>query len=615
MKDYYQILGIPPTASEEQIRKVYRKLAQIYHPDTTVLDKLHAHQKFQELSIAYEVLSDPLKRTDYDRLLQKDTETESSTETLPPKPVISTSEIDFGSVPIGQSSTQIFQVDNAGGPVQTMNLTVGQDNGWFTVHLGKPFSENQPYPLDIEVTVDTQKLVAGHDYAGWLEVDFDGVTAIVEVRLTVTSRPMPHVEPTSLDFGKLAIGETQTMTFLVNNLGGPVSRMIDFNLSEKNSWFRVTKYNRASTVQPFPVEVEVTVNTRSLDEDRAYEGWIEVSLDNITTRVFLYLYVLPSPKPEVKLQVSLYVTLQKHQEGVWSVAFSPNGEALASGGDDNQLWLWEEKNSWQPRSPKFWSLRQRIKLGAVASIWSVAFSPDAQLLACATWEKILLWELASTWKIWEINITKQHHPHSVTFSPDGQLVAGDGDHAEIWLWEVVKRQNVKRLRGHLGEIRAVVFAPDGELLASGSEDGTIRLWQVAAGREVKQLKGHSGAVTSVAFSPDGRLLASAGSFHFTGGVRHKDLTVRLWDVESGQEIRRLTGHTKSVESVTFHPQGQMVVSSSVDGTIRFWDVQSGHEVYRKEGFTKSISSLAFRPDGQILAAGGWDSTIRLYHIH
>jgi len=115
----------------------------------------------------------------------------------------------------------------------------------------------------------------------------------------------------------------------------------------------------------------------------------------------------------------------------------------------------------------------------------------------------------------------------------------------------------------LVSINSLSFSPDGNLLASGSDDKTTKLWDVKSGSLVRTLSGHTSYVYSVAFSPDGNLLASGSG----------DKTTKLWDVKSGSLIRTLTGHTDPVYSVAFSPDGNLLASGSSDGTLLFGDVE------------------------------------------
>jgi WD40 repeat protein len=111
-----------------------------------------------------------------------------------------------------------------------------------------------------------------------------------------------------------------------------------------------------------------------------------------------------------------------------------------------------------------------------------------------------------------------------------------------------------------GSVAGVAFSPDGKYVAGASFDGSVLLWEVATGKEVRRFSGHPGGAYAVAFSPDGKFVLS-------GGV---DKVVRLWDLATGQEIRRLTGHADSVRNATFSPDGRYILTSSQDGTARLW---------------------------------------------
>ena len=142
------------------------------------------------------------------------------------------------------------------------------------------------------------------------------------------------------------------------------------------------------------------------------------------------------------------------------------------------------------------------------------------------------------------------------------------------------------------------------MLASGSSDTTVKLWDVASGHELRTLRGHSYTVSSVAFSPDGRVLASGSS----------DKTVKLWDVASGHELRTLSGHSNAVFSVAFSPDGRVLASGSDDNTVKLWDVASGHELRTLGGHSNWVKSVAFSPDGLVLASGSDDNTVKLWDV-
>jgi len=121
---------------------------------------------------------------------------------------------------------------------------------------------------------------------------------------------------------------------------------------------------------------------------------------------------------------------------------------------------------------------------------------------------------------------------------------------------------------------------------------------------IATLTGHSDSVWSVAFSPDGRTLASGSG----------DNRIKWWDVQSEREIVAFTGHSNRVYSVTFSPDGQMLASGSHDETIKLWDVQSKLKIATLTGHSSSVSSVVFSPDGRTLAIGSGDSMIKLWNV-
>jgi WD40 repeat protein len=153
-------------------------------------------------------------------------------------------------------------------------------------------------------------------------------------------------------------------------------------------------------------------------------------------------------------------------------------------------------------------------------------------------------------------------------------------------------------------VNSVAISPNGQFLASGYEDKTIRLWNLETGEIISTLMGHSQSVKSVAFSPNGTILATGSD----------DQTVKLWDWKNDQEIYTLCGHSHAVKSVVFSPDGQVLASASWDKIIKLWNVQTGVSEKTLTGHRLQVSAVAFSPTGTILGSASCDRTVRLWDL-
>lgn len=197
--------------------------------------------------------------------------------------------------------------------------------------------------------------------------------------------------------------------------------------------------------------------------------------------------------------------------------------------------------------------------------------------------------------------------NAVAISADGKLAA-IASYREVRLVSTESRTTLRTLAGHLGNVTDVAFSSDGQRLASAAGEpglfGEAILWHVADGAVQLKIVGHRDNLNAVALSPNGQLLAT-GSY---------DQQVKIWDANSGQELRTISGHNGAIYDLAFHPAGRLLASASGDRTIKLWDVDTGERLDTFGQPLREQYAIAFSPDGKHLAGGGVDNRLRVWEI-
>lgn len=292
---------------------------------------------------------------------------------------------------------------------------------------------------------------------------------------------------------------------------------------------------------------------------------------------------------------------------VQGLAFSPDGKTLSVADTNGRVRVWDVA------ARRELHLRDEHANGVSAA----AVSPDGKSVVTAGGDgTVRVWDLASGRAVrsWVADDTRS--VFTVAYTPDGRSLLTAGWGGTVRLWDAATGRETRRFRGEdKGFGARAALSPDGRLVAASGKDGqSIVLYEAATGRPVRELTGHVSFLMGLTFSADGRRLVSAADMHAGGKERADDRSVRVWDVVTGVQLLKLDAG-RPYGGLAVSPDGRVVAAGvyleeEKTGYLRFWDTRTGREM--RDRRVDAVEAAAFSPDGRYLATA--DRDVRLIEV-
>ncbi len=278
-------------------------------------------------------------------------------------------------------------------------------------------------------------------------------------------------------------------------------------------------------------------------------------------------------------------SLKGHTAPIRCIAVTLDGLNIISSGDDKTIRIWDAMTG----------RCTGVLSGHTASVCALAPTPDGQhFISGGDDGDLILWKLAEKQPIRILHDATSEHGRvlALNVSSDGRRAIASYADRKILLWNLEYFRLLREFDIDNDQARAINILPGS--LKAASAGRTIRIWDLETGQVMMSLPGHTGNVNALLPTNDGQRLISAADDH----------TIRIWDIQNGIELRTLFHHGGAVMALAQVPGLHMIVSAGADNLIRTWDLDSGRLVSSIESQSSQVNALAITPDGRRLISGG-----------
>lgn len=402
-------------------------------------------------------------------------------------------------------------------------------------------------------------------------------------------------------------GQTQTTPRTdIYNLGAILHQMLTGKDPAQTPFF----------FAPLPPQIEATglqkllANMLSLQmQQRPFSAAVvRQALQQIAThaprsRTLMLRIQAPAPLKTYTISPSigtLVATYAEHSGWISEVAWSPNGQLIASASYDGSVQVW---NAFTVK-PVAMYRQKRLKLFGQPHVNAIAWSPTGREIAAASDNKIVdIWNAANG----TIYFTYRKHSdsvHAVVWASDGQKIASASG-SKTYVWDARNGKTFTTHSTFRDEIQDVAWSPNSKHIAIASRPQIVRVFEVSA--QVELLRGtsysnHTGVVETVRWAPDGIRVASAAD----------DKTIQIWNGLTGNHLLTYTAHNTIIKAITWSPNGESIASAGLDGTVQIWDALSGNHLFTFQKHHSPVYTVAWSPDGRYIATGGAGNIIHIW---